>query len=217
MDLSTYLREMTDRHQGILSTEEQHILSEGIICGAGAGGVGGWTYLALARLGCSQFRIADPGTFDASNANRQAGCMVDTVGENKAETVAQEIQRINPSSKIITYPEGLTEKNIPSFLDGGSIVVDGLDLYELEIKQYLYDLAREYQLPVVSCPVLGFGAALALFHPIRSPSFKEYFGPIPKKSNEKEYNKYIRMFATGFFVCRLFKPALISSPFTVPG
>ena len=209
IDLSTYLHDRLDRHTGILSDREQRALSEAVICGAGAGGVGGWTYLALARLGCRRFRVADPGTFEPSNANRQAGCDSRTIGANKAEVVARELRHIDPEIAVDVFPEGLTEENVERFVAGGSIVVDGVDLYALEIKKRLFDAARRQGLAVVSAPILGYGAALCVFHPTRSPSFADYFGEIPSREDKAAYRRYTKMLAAGLFG---FKPRLDDWP-----
>lgn len=205
MDITSYYNEITSRHHGIISREEQSILSNAIICGGGAGGTGGWTYLALARLGCVNFRIADPETFDISNINRQIGSDIDSVGKNKAEVLAHQIKQINPSAQVRVYTEGLTVENISSFVENGSIIIDGVDLYEMQIKKRLFDEARINNIPVISVPILGFGAALGLFHPTKSPSFDQYFGPIPKRTDVEAFNTYIRRFGMNFFG---FKPKL---------
>jgi molybdopterin/thiamine biosynthesis adenylyltransferase len=204
-NLVEYRHEMLDRHIGILLPEELEVLSKAVICGAGAGGVGGWTYLSLARLGCLHFKIADPNTFNPSNVNRQAGSNSETVGQNKAEVVAREIQRINPDAEVKTWPDGVNPETMQSFLEGGSLVIDGVDLYEFDIKKTLYDTALKQNIPVISVPTLGFGAALAVFHPAKSPGFEEFFGPVPDKSNKETYDQYIKNFAASLFG---FKPKL---------
>ncbi|MCK4817249.1 ThiF family adenylyltransferase [bacterium] len=205
MNLIEYRREMIDRHTGILLSEELEVLSKAVICGAGAGGVGGWTYLSLARLGCLHFKIADPNRFNPSNTNRQAGSNFETIGQNKAEIIAKEIQRINPNAQVEIWSDGLRPETIPPFVEGASIVIDSIDLYELDTKKILFDIALKQKTPIISTPILGFGAALAFFHPTKSPSFEEFFGPIPNRSDQKKYNQYIKYFATGFFG---FKPKL---------
>jgi molybdopterin/thiamine biosynthesis adenylyltransferase len=196
---------MGSRHEGLLCREERQALSHAVVCGAGAGGAGGWTYLALVRLGCRRFRIADPGEFDASNANRQAGCDAASLGLNKAEVLRRQILEVNPEADVLVYPEGVTDGNLDDFLNGATAVVDGIDLYELDIKKKLYDAARRQQKRIFSCPVLGFGAALAVFDPETSPSFDEYFGPIPERSDARAYHNYLKRIGMGFFG---FKPKL---------
>jgi len=211
MNFSSYIDEITSRHQGIFTSEEQAILSNAVICGAGAGGVGGWAYLALARLGCFNFKIADPEVFDTSNINRQAGSSIDSIGKNKAEIIAQQIKQINPKAQVTVYDNGLTYNNISSFVENGNIIIDGVDLYKMEIKKALFDAARAKNIPVLSCPILGFGAALGFFHPTKSPSFEQYFGSIPANTDTKAYNKYIQHLGINYFG---FKPKLNWSLFT---
>lgn len=204
-NLAEYRDEMADRHMGLLLPEELETLSRAVICGAGAGGVGGWTYQSLARLGCMNFKIADPNCFNPSNVNRQAGSNFETVGQNKAEVTAKEIQRINPDARVEIWSEGLSPETVPSFVEGASIVIDGIDLYALNTKKSLFDTALKQNIPVISTPILGFGAALAFFHPTRSPGFEEFFGPVPDKSDQQQYHQYTRTLAAGFFG---FKPRL---------
>ena len=176
MNLLEYRHEIIDRHIGIFLSEELEVLSKAIICGAGAGGVGGWTYLSLARLGCLRFKIADPDCFNPSNVNRQAGSNFETIGQNKAEIISKEIKRINPNAQVEVWSDGLRAETINSFLEGASIVVDGIDLHELDTKKILFDIALNQNIPIISTPILGFGAALAFFHPTKSPGFEKFFG-----------------------------------------
>ena len=105
-----YSERMVQRCLGLLTPDQLRTLSQAVIAGAGAGGVGGWTYLALARFGCRHFRLTDPEGFDLSNVNRQAGCACDTLGRNKAEVIAGEIRRINPQARVDVVPGGLTRQ-----------------------------------------------------------------------------------------------------------
>lgn len=199
MTLNDYLADMGDRHIGLFTEEERTGLQKAVICGAGAGGVGGGTYLALARLGCRIFRIADCGSFDATNSNRQTGCAYQTVGTNKAEVLTAQILQINPDADVTTYPEGVTEENLQEFLGGGSVVIDGIDLYALEIKKKMYDRARAAGISVISCPIFGFGSALAIFDPLKSPTFDDHFGVMPDKEDTRAYQNYLKKIAMGFF------------------
>lgn len=204
-DLASYLAGRLERHAGLLTGKDQQTLSSLLVCGAGAGGVGGWTYEALARLGCRRFRIADPENYDASNANRQAGCNATTVGRNKAEVTRDILLRLNPAADVTAYPEGVTDENVRGFLDGGAIVLDGIDLARLDIKKKVYDTAREMGIPVLSCPILGFGCAMAFFDPKTSPSFEEYFGPLPAATDEVRKREYAQGLVPAFFS---FRPSL---------
>ncbi|MCF7853699.1 MAG: ThiF family adenylyltransferase [Candidatus Pacebacteria bacterium] len=197
--MEIYEKERLTRHLGILTQEQQSVIEAAVVCGAGAGGAGGWAYAALARMGCRNFKLADPGVFDESNANRQYGCYHDTVGKNKAVAVAEELSRITPLAKIQVFEDGVTSGTMSEFLATGSVVIDGIDLYSLHSKKALYDSARLANLPVFSSPVLGFGTAVAVFDPQRSPSFEEYFGPIPETRESVAYRRYVEHLGMGYF------------------
>ena len=198
-NLSRYLDGMGQRHQGILSAADLAAIRRTVVCIAGTGGTGGHTALAMARAGFRSFRLADPGAYDPSNANRQSGASFGTIGANKAEVTAMQVREINPTAETVVFTEGATVQNLPEFLAGGSLAVDGVDLYALPAKRALYNAARERGLPVLSTPIFGFGAALAIFDPKVSPSFDEYFGPLPESDDAKGQRRYRMRLAARFF------------------
>lgn len=58
-----------NRNIGILSHEEQDLVSKTQISVAGVGGIGGSALVALARMGFQNFKIADLDVFDQANSN----------------------------------------------------------------------------------------------------------------------------------------------------
>ncbi|MFZ2293610.1 MAG: ThiF family adenylyltransferase, partial [Polaromonas sp.] len=64
------------RNIGWVTQAEQEKLKRSRIAIAGLGGVGGGHLLTLARLGISNFNIADFDDFDVHNLNRQAGAFM---------------------------------------------------------------------------------------------------------------------------------------------
>ncbi len=198
-DAATYLAGIGERYEGLLTSEDRRRLAGATVCGAGCGGVGGWTYDLLARLGCGRIRVADPESYDASNGNRQMCCASDTVGRNKAEATAEWIRRVNPGVEVEVFADGVTEQNLGRFMDGASIVIDGIDLARFEIKKLVFDDARRRGVSVVTCPIFGFGAALAIFDPDRSPTFDAYFGAVPPSSDRAGRRRFVESLAPAFF------------------
>ena len=62
----------------------------------GVGGVGGYTVEALARSGVGTLHLYDDDTVSESNLNRQLIALHSTLGQPKAEAMAQRVRDINP-------------------------------------------------------------------------------------------------------------------------
>lgn len=124
---------------------------------------------------------------------------------NKAEVIAEEILKLSPIAKIEVFKEGVTEENLSRFIEKGTIVIDGIDLFELKIKSKMFILAHERGLPVFSGPILGWGASILVFHPKKSPTFIDYFGKVPENMKSPEFIKYMEEYTKKYF---LFWPKL---------
>ena len=120
------------RNLGLISRDEQRRLREARVAIAGMGGVGGVHLMTLARLGVGHFTIADPDTFETANFNRQYGAMVRNLGRGKAEAMAEEARQVNPELDVRILPQPVTAANVGDFLEGASVVLDGLDFFALD-------------------------------------------------------------------------------------
>src|SRR4051812_32777998 len=72
---------------GWVTGSEQALLRNKRVAIAGLGGVGGVHLLTLARLGISNFVIADLDRFELHNFNRQIGATTHTIGRTKVEVL----------------------------------------------------------------------------------------------------------------------------------
>lgn len=66
----------------------------------GVGGVGGYAVEALARSGVGTLHLYDDDTISESNLNRQIAALHSTLGQPKAEVVAQRVRDINPDCQV---------------------------------------------------------------------------------------------------------------------
>ena len=192
-----HYRQMTDRNIGIISSSEQERIANAVVAQAGVGGNAD-VVITLAQMGFQHFRIADPDIYDTSNLNRQLGARVSTLSRNKAEVVAEDVREINPNADIKVYSNGVTWENIEEFVEGAEIVLDGLDVSVMHLRKKMFDLARARGIPVITCPVIGWGAGIAIFDPKRSPSFGEFFGEIPDDPASKDWQMFIENYAVHF-------------------
>lgn len=168
------------RNIGWVTPEEQNVLRHKRVAIAGGGGVGGVHLLTLARLGISSFHIADFDKFDIANFNRQVGANMATLGEPKAQVLAEMARQINPEIDIKIFPEGINPENLPAFLDGVDLYVDGLDFFAFAIRQQTFALCAQLGIPAITVAPLGMGAALLNFMPGKM-TFEQYFqwGELP--------------------------------------
>lgn len=177
-----------ERNRGFLSQEEIDKLHRSKIAIAGVGGDGGRVATELARLGVGEFVLADPETFELENINRQETSNWETVGANKAFTVAAEILRINPFARIRVYPEGVTEQNIDDFLNGADLVIDETDIGRPHLGVMIGRKARHNDQPVLMALNVGFGAQVTSFIP-GGQTFEERLG-IPGNLSGADLNSY---------------------------
>ena len=63
----------------------------------GVGGVGSYAVEALARSGVGTLHLYDDDTVSESNLNRQLAALHSTLGQRKAEVMAQRVKDINPN------------------------------------------------------------------------------------------------------------------------
>lgn len=66
----------------------------------GVGGVGGFCVEALARAGVGTLYLYDDDTVSESNLNRQIAALHSTLGQPKAEVMAQRVKDINPDCQV---------------------------------------------------------------------------------------------------------------------
>jgi molybdopterin/thiamine biosynthesis adenylyltransferase len=170
------------RNIGWLTESEQQDLSSKKVAIAGMGGVGGIHLLTLARLGISNFHIADFDQFDVANFNRQAGAFMSTVGKDKAQVMCKMAKDINPEASIKVFDQGVNQKNLDEFFHGVDIYIDGLDFFVLKIREIVFARAYELGIPCTSVAPLGMGASWVNIIPGKM-SFDQYFGLSKAKSD----------------------------------
>ncbi len=138
---------------------------------AGCGGVGAAVALTLARTGVGGFVLADPGSFDLPDINRQWGANVTSLGRNKAEVYAEMLRSINPHVRVrILSGQAITEESLECFFENVNLVMDSLDIaVPTELRMRMFRLARTKGLYSISAPIIGFGAVVAVAAPDGMP------------------------------------------------
>ena len=162
------------RNLGLISAEDQAKIRRFRVAIGGMGGVGGVHLITLARLGITQFTIADPDAFEVANSNRQFGASVPNFGRSKVEVMQELVREVNPEAELRLYEERIESHNAEAFLADADILVDGIDLFALEARRHLFRTAAQKGLYALTAAPIGFSTAWLVFAP-DGMSFDEYF------------------------------------------
>lgn len=174
MDVQFDYAKAFQRNIGWFRPQDQSELKNKRIAIPGLGGVGGHHLHCFLRLGFEKFNLADPDFFEIQNFNRQQGATCKTLNNAKV-SVAQDLAKsINPFADLKVFPQGVTTENMEEFLKDVDLVVDALDLYVMDIRIALYELAHKKGIPVITAGPFGMGTAVMAFNP-KGMSFNEYF------------------------------------------
>ena len=122
----------------------------------GLGGVGAYAAEMLCRAGVGRLTLVDADTVQPTNLNRQLPALHSTLGQPKAEVLAERFHDINPEVQLDVRPVFLKDEDIPALLDAASydFVVDAIDT--LAPKCHLITEALRRRLKIVCS--MGAGA-----------------------------------------------------------
>ncbi len=191
-----------DYHQGfsrnigwVTEEEQEHLRSKKVAI-AGCGGVGGIHALTTARLGIGGYHLADFDHFGIKNFNRQVGATVSTVGRPKIDVTEELISDINPEADIRSFPDGVRDSNMDTFLSGVDLYIDSLDFFAMKARRAVFAACFEKDIPAITAAPLGMGTAFLCFMPGQM-SFEDYFGMEGVSENEQYLRFYLGLAPAG--------------------
>ncbi|RFU22487.1 ThiF family adenylyltransferase [Geodermatophilus marinus] len=144
--------ELTCRNRGFLPPETQGRLRAATVLVAGCGSTGGAAVEPLVRLGVQDFVLADNGTYELNNLNRQSAAQAD-VGAYKAEVCARHVAEVNPHARTRVDTDGIRPGTVRGMVAACDVVIDGVDVTEAagwRAKYALHEAAAELGRPVIS-------------------------------------------------------------------
>lgn len=162
------------RNIGWITEQELTQLQSKKIAIAGLGGVGGSHLITLTRLGIGKFNISDMDSFELANFNRQAGASISHLNCAKVDVMQEMALDINPELQIRTFPEGINQNNVNSFLEDVDLYVDGLDFFAVDARRMVFKRCAEKNIPAITAAPLGMGSSLICFMPGKM-TFEQYF------------------------------------------
>ena len=120
----------------------------------GLGGVGSWAAEALARSGVAGLTLIDLDHVSESNVNRQVQALGRTLGQAKAQALAERIADIHPACEITTVEDFVSPDNWPQLLPAPVHgLLDACD--QVRAKVALAAWARAQRLPFVTVGAAG--------------------------------------------------------------
>ncbi len=145
------------RTETLLGPQAMERLAAAHVAVFGLGGVGSWCAEALARSGVGALTLVDHDTVGLTNLNRQVEATRSTLGQPKAQAMADRIRDINPDCRLTIRAEKYEAGRREDFFDQPlDYIVDCIDLVSCKLD--LIETALTRGVPIVSS--LGTGNKL---------------------------------------------------------
>jgi len=166
-----------ERRDLLLNDNQIEILNNSKIMIFGLGGVGGYVFEALIRMGIKNLSICDGDNFQESNLNRQILSTIDSINKTKVETAISRALQINEESHIEAYNMFINKDNINEIsFNNVDYIIDAID--DVNAKILLIKKAKELNIPIIS--MMGAGNRLKANF-IVSDIYKTKNDPLSKK------------------------------------
>lgn len=161
----------------------QQALKRARVLVIGAGGLGAPVLQYLAAAGVGTLGIADDDRVSLSNLQRQVIHDTGTIGEEKTESAARALARLNPHVRIIRFEERFSAETASRQLPGFSLLIDGSDNFET--RYAAADAAEAARVPLVTGAVGRFDGSVTVLKPYEqddkgqlNPGYRDLF-PAP--------------------------------------
>lgn len=145
----------------------------------GAGGLGSPVLFYLAAMGIGTIGIADSDKVDLSNLQRQILHDTNRIGENKAKSAKESLQKLNPEINLLEYPARVTKSNCTMLISKYDIIVTALD--NLSSRYLINEVCVSLRKPLVEAGVAGWEGLATTIIPGISPCYRCIFPSIPEE------------------------------------
>jgi len=149
--------------------EGQTILKNTTALVVGAGGSGSTILMQLALTGFGKIIVADPDVVELSNLNRQFMHDESRIGQNKALSAKQTIERVNPNVKVTAYPGKVTQDNIAELGADADVIFDNADDGQAKIAVSKFAVAKG--IPHVIASMLEMNSYAIIYNPPYTPCY----------------------------------------------
>ncbi|KAF5350596.1 hypothetical protein D9756_008673 [Leucocoprinus leucothites] len=135
------IREQLARNYAFFSEESMTKIRRSRVVIVGAGGVGSWAAVMLARSGVSEIRIIDFDQVTLSSLNRHATAGLNDVGTKKVKCVEKALKMMCRWVKVEPVDELWTKETGGELLEGADWVIDAIDNIQtkVDLLKYCHD------------------------------------------------------------------------------
>ncbi len=165
------------------SREERKKIENKKIIVVGAGALGTIVTELLIRTGVKNLTIIDYDKIEAKNLPRQTLYNEEDIGNNKAETAAKKLKKINKEAKITAIKQKLTRENAEELLKEADLVMGCTD--NIESRIIIDEWAEKNKKPWVHAAVERTTGEVMLITP-ESSKYRDYMS---KKKKEQKCNE----------------------------
>jgi hypothetical protein len=176
---------LTERNRGLISPSQQGAIRRSTILIAGCGSTGGAVIEPLVRMGAECLLLADNGSFELNNLNRQHADHSD-VTVNKAEVAARRAKAINPYLDVTVERAGITPGTVADLVTRSKLIIDGVDVTEnrgWKAKLQLHQTAAQCRKPLITGYDMA-GVQYVRFYDYRRPGGRAFDGRITDRHLE---------------------------------
>jgi len=179
MSLTEQQMERYSRHiilEQVGGAGQEKLLASKVLI-VGAGGLGAPAAMYLAAAGVGTIGIADGDKVDLSNLQRQIIHHTPDVGKDKVASARNKIRAINPDTKVVTYNQRITAKDVAEIIRGYDFVIDGTDNFPA--KFLINDACYFEKKPFSHAGILQFSGQLITILPGQTACYRCIFGSPP--------------------------------------
>jgi molybdopterin/thiamine biosynthesis adenylyltransferase/rhodanese-related sulfurtransferase len=155
---------------------QQRLLESKVLC-IGAGGLGSPALLYLAAAGVGTIGIVDSDVVEVNNLQRQVIHDTAKVGQLKAESAREAINRLNPDVQVEVHPFRIDATNARDLVARYDVVVDGCDNFDT--RYVVNDAAVELRVPVIHGSIFRFEGMASTFVPFEGPCYRCLYPEAP--------------------------------------
>jgi molybdopterin-synthase adenylyltransferase len=116
----------------------------------------------LGRLGVGFITAIDGDTFEETNLNRQLLSDTTLIGQGKADSAKNRMNKVNPLVEVAAITQRVTDQNADTILNGHDLIIDAVDSADTRLLLQTY--ASKLGIPLIHGAIAGwYGQVTSIF------------------------------------------------------